>query len=119
MARQIAKTYRALLIHGQDKAIHPEQVQRQVAADLIAVFITAGLHPAHNVSLGGSLFAEIPPDDCHESLEAVKDREIQLGEKIAWEHQPAIAIQYERFEQHTISAFRPHLAAIRLRARPH
>src|SRR5579864_7558518 len=43
MTRNVLPPHRALLIHGENVAIHPEQIQREVAADLITIVVASRL----------------------------------------------------------------------------
>ena len=96
MARQISPARRAFLVHGQYVALRPEQIQRHIPADFIAVLVLPRLHSRHDLRFRRRFLPKIAADDGIELVERLEDREIQLRKKVAGKDHPAITIYHKR-----------------------
>ena len=92
---QISPAGRALFIHGQGVAIHPKAIERQVAAKVIAALVFAGLQAPGNLHVGEGLLAKVAPDDGGKLFEGLKNRKVQLGEKVARKDNVPVRIDNE------------------------
>ena len=82
-----------LLVHREGVAIHPEEIQRQVAQEFVPAGVFPLAQPGDDVRLGGGLLLEIPLDDGRKLLQRVEDREVQLGEEVKGENDATVAIR--------------------------
>src|SRR5579864_9134279 len=93
---QVSPTRGALLIHGEHVAIHPEKIQRQLAAQLVFASEFSGLQAAQDFIFGQRFLAKIPSNYSTKLAEVVKYGEIELRKKIAGKNNPIMSIEHER-----------------------
>ena len=94
---QVAPAGRAPVEHGDRVPVGPVEVLAQVAEQLEAPGIAAGLDPGQDVGPGGRLRLEVPPDHRGELVQRLQHREVQLAEEVGGEHQAAMPVDHERF----------------------
>ena len=97
---------RPLLVHRDDVAVHPEQVQPQIAHQLVTVGVPARFRPRRDLRAGRRLDLEVAPHDGREVLDGVDGREVRFGKEVGREDEPAVRVHDKRFHLCVISGAR-------------
>ena len=95
MARKVAPSRRALLVHRHRVAVAPDQVHREVAQQRGAGVIRARLDSFEDLGAGRRLGLEVALDHRFELLQRLEDREVQVRAEVGGEDQPAVAVDDE------------------------
>ena len=103
--RHVAPPGRPLLVHRDHVAVHPEQVQPEVAQQLVAVGVPARLGPRGDLRAGRRLDLEVTPHDGGEVLDGVDGREVRFGKEVGRKNEPAVGVHDERFHLCCISVY--------------
>jgi hypothetical protein len=94
-ARHVTPPGGPLLVQRHRKAVGPEEVQRDVAHQLIAAGVGALLHAVQDVRARRRLHGEVASDYLVELLETVHDRQVQLWDEVGWKHDPVMTVDDE------------------------
>ena len=114
----VAPAGRPLLVHRDHVAVHPEQVQPQIAQQLVAVGVAARFRPLRYLRAGRRLDLEVAPHDGREVLDGVDGREVRFGEEVGREDEPAVRVHDKGFHFRVISGARPGESAAAPRVLP-
>src|SRR6516165_4238111 len=80
---KITPAHGALFIHRQGVSVHPEAIERHVAAKLVSALVFARLYAICNFSVSRSLLAKVSADYCRELLLTSEYRKVQLGKEVS------------------------------------
>ena len=97
---------RPLLVHRDHVAVHPEQVQSQVAQQLVAIGVAARFGPRRDLRTGRRLGLEVAPHDGGEVIDGVDGREVRLGKEVGREDEAAVRVHDEWLHLVSISGAR-------------
>src|SRR5262249_42640860 len=92
--------HRPLFVHGERVAVHPEQIEHEIAAEFIAIAVLARLQPLGDLRAGRGLLAEVAPDDGGELLQRLENRKVQLRKKVSRKNNSTMRINDERLQRH-------------------
>ena len=95
MARQVAPSRRALLVHRHRVAVAPDQVHREVAQQRGAGVIHTRLDAFEDLGAGRRLGLEVALHHRFKLLQRLEDREVQVRAEVGGEDQPAVAVDDE------------------------
>ena len=99
----VAPPGRPLLVHRDDVAVHPEQVQPEIAQQLVPVGVPARFRPRRDLRAGRRLDFEVAPHDGREVLGRLSmDEKSGSGKKVGREDEPAVRVHDKRF--HLVSS---------------
>ena len=102
----VAPPRRPLLVHRDDVAVHPEQVQPEIAQQLVPVGVPARFGPRPDLGAGRGLDLEVAPHDGREVIDGVDGREVRLGEEVGREDEPSVRVHDKGFHVCFVSGAR-------------
>src|SRR6185295_9831317 len=86
---------RALFVHHDRESIHPEQMQSEIAQQLIPRRVRACFDAPQEIHAGRGLVIEIALDDRGELLKGLELRKIDLRKEVRWKNEPSVLIDSE------------------------
>ncbi len=96
LPRHVAPARRPLLVHRQREAVDPEEVEREIAQEVVAPAVRARLQPRDDVGFRWRLLLEVAPDHRRELIERLEDGEVEVREKVGWEDHPPVPVDHKR-----------------------
>ena len=98
LLRHVPPSHRPLVVHGDREAIDPEQVQPQVAQQVVAALVDARLGALKQILAGRGLLFEVALHHGRELVERVEAGKIDFREEIRRQHEAAVPVENERFQ---------------------
>jgi len=95
LAGHVAPPHRALLVHGHGEPVGPEEVEHEVAKQLVLRRVLALRRAVGDVDALGRLRLEVTTHHGRELVDGVDDAEVQLPQEVRRKNESPVAVDHE------------------------
>ena len=94
-ARNVSPASGTLLIQGRGKPVGPEEVEGDVAHQLVPAGVGARLHAMKDVCSRRGLHLEVASDHAVQLFKSVNDRQVKLRDEVGRKHNSIVTVDNE------------------------